>query len=310
MTEIIPKQEDSKVRGIIFMNLFCICTTAVGCIFKKLAEEGVSNLDFAIFRALVGLFCISLYNWYLGSKPWEEIPRRHYAKMFARSLGGTWGFILYTYIITILPLTLTTVVFQTNPFWMSVLGICFLGERIMKVEIIGIVLCFGGVVMVTLAPSDAEVSTDSNVLLFGVSLCLVMAWTHSFVQMFNRMMRDVPWYTIMFWHSTIGLCTASIIVGILALINGGTIFSYSGRQYGLLVLCAFLDFLGLSCSVITFQSCEMGFISLFGYLIVVYSFLADLFVFHETFGLMEICGTLVILTVTMGVGLYKYWLER
>jgi len=46
----------------------------------------------------------------------------------------------------------------------------------MRVEMIGIALCFGGVVMVTLAPSDAEVSTDSKVLILGVSLCLVMAW--------------------------------------------------------------------------------------------------------------------------------------
>ena len=111
MSEIIPKKEDSKIRGITFMNLFCLCTTALGCIFKSLAAEGVSNLDFAIFRALVGLFCISLYNWYRGSKPWNEIPRKHYLKMLIRSLLGTWGFILYTYIITILPLTLTTVVF-------------------------------------------------------------------------------------------------------------------------------------------------------------------------------------------------------
>ena len=193
---------------------------------------------------------------------------------------------------------------------MSVLGICFLGEKIMKVEIIGIGLCFGGVVMVTLAPSESKVSTNSNLLIFGICLCLVMAWIHSFVQMFNRMMRDVEWYVIMFWHSTIGLCTASIIVGIMAAINGGTFFSYTARQYGLLTLCAFLDFLGLSFSVITFQSCEMGFISLFGYLIVVYSFLGDIFVFHETFSTLELLGTLVILTVTMGVGLYKYWLEK
>jgi len=49
-----------------------------------------------------------------------------------------------------LPLTLAVVVFQTNPFWISILGICFLQEKIMIVEIIGTFLCFGGVVMVTL----------------------------------------------------------------------------------------------------------------------------------------------------------------
>ena len=70
--------------------------------------------------------------------------------------------------------------------------------------------------------------------------------------MFNRIMRDVDWFVIMFWHSAIGLCTGSLIVIIQALINGGTMFSYTGRQYGLLTLCAVLDFLALSCTVITF----------------------------------------------------------
>jgi len=126
MSETTPKQKDSKLRGIIFMNFFCLCTTVLGCVFKSLAAEGVSNLDFAVFRALVGLLCISLYNWYLGSKPWRELPPKHYVKMLIRSLLETLEFILYTYIITILPLTLATVVFQTNPFWMSVLGIYFL----------------------------------------------------------------------------------------------------------------------------------------------------------------------------------------
>jgi drug/metabolite transporter (DMT)-like permease len=129
--------------------------------------------------------------------------------------------------------------------------------------------------------------------------------------MLNRMMSDVPWYVIMFWHSAIGLCTASIIVTGIALFSGeNSFFSYTGRQYGLLTLCGFLDFIGLSCMTIAFQACELGFIGLFGYLIVVYSFLADIFVFHETFKTLELLGCLLIACVTLGVGLYKYWLER
>ena len=67
--------EDSKVRGIIFMNLFCLIMTVMSCIFKKLAAEGVSNMDFAVFRTMVGLFCVSLFNWYKQVKPWSMVPR-------------------------------------------------------------------------------------------------------------------------------------------------------------------------------------------------------------------------------------------
>ena len=180
MSETIPKKEDSKVRGIIFMNLFCFLLTVNNCIFKNLAKEGVSNLDFAVFRPLVALFCITLYNWYLGVNPVKALPRKHYVKMVIRSLLGTWGFILWFYIITMMPLTLATVIFQTNPFWMTILAICFLQEKIMIVEIIAMVLSFGGVIMVTLSPDDSSLETKTPLIL-GVGLCLVMAWTHAVV---------------------------------------------------------------------------------------------------------------------------------
>jgi drug/metabolite transporter (DMT)-like permease len=39
---------------------------------------------------------------------------------------------------------------------MSLLGICFLNERVLFLEIVGMVVCFGGVIMVTLAPKDQQ----------------------------------------------------------------------------------------------------------------------------------------------------------
>ena len=48
-------RNDSKLRAIIFMNGFSICCTGVGVTFKGLAAEGVSNLDFGVCRAIVGL---------------------------------------------------------------------------------------------------------------------------------------------------------------------------------------------------------------------------------------------------------------
>ena len=90
----------------------------------------------------------------------------------------------------------------------------------MTLEIIGMFLCFAGVVMVAFAPGKSSVSTESSQLIWGLSICLVMAWSHAFVSMLNRMMSDVPWYVIMFWHSAIGLCSASIMVTAIAIYSG------------------------------------------------------------------------------------------
>jgi di/tricarboxylate transporter len=61
---VVPKQADSKLRGIFFMNMFCLGNVVVSSLFKGLAKEGVSCFDFAVLRAGVGLLCISLVNWY------------------------------------------------------------------------------------------------------------------------------------------------------------------------------------------------------------------------------------------------------
>ena len=95
MIDAVPKKSDSNVRGVIFVNLFCVTENLVSIVWKILASEGVSNLDFAVFRALVSLFFISLYCWYMQTKPWVEIPRRHYVKVLLRSLIGTLSFIIY-----------------------------------------------------------------------------------------------------------------------------------------------------------------------------------------------------------------------
>ena len=125
--------------------------------------------------------------------------------------------------------------------------------------------------------------------------------------MFNRQMRDVDWYVILFWHSAIALCTTTIII---AIFTNWSIFTYTGRQYALLTLCGFLDTLSLAFTVIAFQAGSLSFISLFGYMFVVYSFFADMFIFDETFSTREILGCLLILSVTVAVVLYKYWLEK
>ena len=37
----------------------------------------------------------------------------------------------------------------TNPFWVIILSICIFGDKILAMEVVGIVVCLGGIAMLT-----------------------------------------------------------------------------------------------------------------------------------------------------------------
>ena len=127
-----------------------------------LAKEGVSNYDFAVYRAGVGLTLMTFYVWFLGCNPFTELPRRHYLKMGVRSLLGTWGFIIFYYCIQLIPITLHMVLFQTSPVWTSIIAVIFLKEALMKFEYVAMVFSFGGVLFVALASRGDITNPDSS----------------------------------------------------------------------------------------------------------------------------------------------------
>ena len=99
---------------------------------------------------------ISLYLCYWQLNPYKEMPRKFYGVMLSRSLLGTGVFITFYYTITIMPLTLQMVIFQTSPFWSTILGVIFLHEKAMPFEYFSMLLAFGGVLFVVLSKNTED----------------------------------------------------------------------------------------------------------------------------------------------------------
>ena len=55
------------------------------------------------------------------------------------------------------PLSLVMVCWQTNPFWISIIALVWLREPIMKLELLGMVICFA---MVGVIASQAKMEDD------------------------------------------------------------------------------------------------------------------------------------------------------
>jgi drug/metabolite transporter (DMT)-like permease len=196
------------------------------------------------------------------------------------------------------PLFLCIIIFQTNPFWIAMLGQCINSEKVQRVEYIGMLLCFFGVCGIGLSSvlgkenspelgetTESEANFD-NFIVLGLMLVFAAAWSFSVNCVLNRTLKEISFSVVMFYHGLIGVVLTIMFISGDMVVNGSDfrLAQYPSHIFWLTVFSGLLDGLRGYCMTIAFQSDSSGFVSLFGYINVAYAFAADVFIFKETFG--------------------------
>ena len=86
---------------------------------------------------------------------------------------------------------------------------------------------------------------------------------------------------------------------------GFVIQAHSAAIYFYLFVTCLFDFICLNAHNIAFQSDSSGFISILGYIVILYGFLADEFIFGTSITGFDLVGAILIFGVTVGVTVYK-----
>lgn len=79
-----------------------------------------------------------------------------------RAVLGAIGYGTMVYSVSNLPLMISTILINTNPFWCALLGVFMLGENVSVFHCICMIGCFTGVVILTLT-KDQDHSTVSKI---------------------------------------------------------------------------------------------------------------------------------------------------
>ena len=126
----------------------------------------------------------------------------------------------------------------------------------------------------------------------------------------NRALKGTPAPVVVFFHTINGLLLALSFIGIEALVTGqGTrLTQYSLRQYLICLVASIFDSGELLLITVACQADRSGFVSLIGFLNIVYGYGFDQLIFHSKINAIELSATLMILIVAMGVVFYKLWL--
>lgn len=287
--------------------MFCYTT----CLKITLNEKGVHPLDMCLVRTL--FMCFG--SWILGCvmKAPFKIEKSDRCALLARSIFGTIGFTTITFGVAMVPLVVQQTLFNTAPFWASMLGWFFNSEKISGFEILAMLVSFGGVLCIALSghSNDDDSATAVGTKeedkipgshLIGSGLVFCTSWCYAFVGILTRRMQKVNFAVMLFYYAIVAFLVTCMMIAGECLVNGSHVrlFSdYSATQFGWMFLVSVINYIGLNCNTIALQNERSGFITLLGYIGLVYAFLGDWLIFNEVLYLLEICGILVIVVMNI-----------
>ena len=122
----------------------------------------------------------------------------------------------------------------------------------------------------------------------------------------NRNLKDYPAPVVGFHFTVIGFIMTSIYITVEALINWELrLTQYSAKLWAMAYGAALPDGATVLLTILAYQKDKSGFVALISYMVIVYSYIADLVIFREEFKEIELIATIVILFTALGVAFYK-----
>ena len=105
------------------MNCFSLSQTVYQSLAKiATRDKGVDVIDLCLVRTL-GNFILAIPVLFVSKKhPINDVPKEFRLTLAIRSLLGIIGFTTMVYATKYLPIFIVQIIFNTAPFWTSILG--------------------------------------------------------------------------------------------------------------------------------------------------------------------------------------------
>ena len=180
-------------------------------IYYTIAKHAVENLDvdpmdLSILRT--GFLCVisGLLSELLNKKQWTEIEAGMFKFVIVRSVAGAIGYGSLVYSIVNLPMMVGVIIINTNPFFCAFLAYFYLKESVTKHEIICMIGCFVGIIILSLS-KDKQTSTLSELTgllvpqnhFIGFLASIMCSFFSAIVYVVTRRTKNIH-FSIMLFH--------------------------------------------------------------------------------------------------------------
>ena len=151
-----------KCIAILAINLYCLFDTADNVNVKIGMEKDVAVMDLALSRLFFNFVAASIMVCCYKQHVIRNVDRRFKSPLIYRSFMLLVGQTMNVFAISLLPLGLLTIIQNTQAFWTAILAYFINKETFYKVEGVGIVACFVGVIMIAMSGGEHEGDPDST----------------------------------------------------------------------------------------------------------------------------------------------------
>ena len=157
------------------------------------------------------------------------IPKVNRSLILMRSITATIALTSITFAIPMIPITVQITIFQTAPFWTTLLAWMFLGDRILRLEVVAMVICFCAIVFISTSSPGAEEDpieeaapveesdkyfTGNSAFIVGCILVLVTSWGFSINNVINRKLQNTPFTILNFYYCIVAFTvTGAYLLG-------------------------------------------------------------------------------------------------
>ena len=208
----------NRLQAILFINLMTFGATFTNISFKIANANGVTAIDYQIFRgAFICLFIIPFLCAY-GKHPVRDVPDGRFPIVVARSLFATLNFIFYMWAMTLLPMYLAVILNNLSPFWASILGTLVNGDKFYAIEFVAIAICFSCVVGITFTQpaGDAEALTGKTYDSFwlGVVVSIVKSVLCALLGVTSRRAKDIHFSVLMTYNGLLGFSVPMLCMAV------------------------------------------------------------------------------------------------
>lgn len=132
--------------------------------------------------------------------------------LIARGFLGILVLLMFFLSVSLNTISLHTIINETAPFWIVLLGYLFLGERITVLQVIAMILCFSGVMVIAFHSSSAENEQMKTTTLMGVSVAVILSILFALMNVMNRSLKETHVFIVGFFNGWVGLLTALAVL--------------------------------------------------------------------------------------------------
>jgi drug/metabolite transporter (DMT)-like permease len=327
------KPEVAQDFGIMklctLINIMQITYTVSNIVGKTIMlNQGCSIMDFSFFRFLIIQFVSQILLKINGKHPIRDLPNESRTALWIRATVGTTTFTIINVGILLLPLALGGVIIYTAPFFTALLTKFVLKEEVPTGRWFLMAGTFGGVALISFAGTDALTPnhvdensffgqfSQTTTYIIGVTSCLVTAMLMSVIITSSRALKPVHYSVVQFWYSLFACIACALIEGVTALMlvikqnnnpdlvieptEWPLVFT-NWYTYALIAAAGLVNVPAQNLMTLTNQYGNPSLTVIIGYVAVLYGFLADKFIFGETYNTWQYVGVVIVLGFNIAV---------